>query len=126
MFTRFEEYAAATQLGQPDSPPRSQGRLQFTNAWERQLYGLTLAVSKQGHIEWEDFRAHLIRSIGDWERMDCGAQPRWDYYERFLDALVQVLRQSDVITAEEIETLLASGAAVPPISSIRVPGEPCA
>lgn len=107
MFTRFEEYAAAQMLGHPDSPPRSQGRVYFGQDWQRQLFGLALAVAKQGHIEWEDFRQQLIRSIGDWERLECEAQPPWDYYERFLKALLCVLEQHQVVTEGELDLVLA-------------------
>jgi nitrile hydratase accessory protein len=102
MFTRFEEYAASKMLGHADSPPRSQGKLHFSHEWQRTLFGLTLAVSKEGHFEWEDFRKNLIGSIGEWEGMDCEAQPPWDYYERFLIALTQVLEQHHVLSAAEI------------------------
>jgi len=110
MFTRFEEFAAAKMLGHADSPPRSQGKLFFSQEWQRTLFGLTLAVSKEGHFEWEDFRKNLIRSIGDWEGMDCGAQPPWDYYERFLLALVRVLEQHNVLTSAEIKEQLGTTA----------------
>jgi nitrile hydratase accessory protein len=103
MFTRFEEYAASAMLGHTDSPPHSQGKLYFSEAWQRKLFGLTLAVSKEGHYEWEEFRKNLIQSIGEWEEMDCKKQPPWDYYERFLLAFVQVLEQQGVLTATEIE-----------------------
>ena len=43
MFTRFEEYAASSMLGQPDSPPRAQGRLRFDRPWEREAFGLALS-----------------------------------------------------------------------------------
>jgi nitrile hydratase accessory protein len=106
MFTRFEDYAASQMLGHADSPPRSQGRLLFGQAWQRQLFGLTLAVAKQGHFEWDEFRQHLIRAIGDWERLDCAAQPPWDYYERFLSALLQVLERHQVIIEGELAQAL--------------------
>lgn len=102
MFTRFEEFAASQMLGHADSPPRSQGRLHFDRDWQRTLFGLALSVSKQGHFEWEDFRRHLIREIGDWEQLPCGAQPPWDYYERFLGALLKVLEEHGVVRADEL------------------------
>ncbi|AOB31749.1 nitrile hydratase [Bordetella sp. H567] len=103
MFTRFEEFAAAQMLGQPDSPPRSLGKLHFSKEWQRTLFGLTLALSKEGHFEWEDFRRNLIAAIGDWEQLDCESQPPWDYYERFLLALIQVLDQHQVLSPADIE-----------------------
>lgn len=102
MFTRFEEFAAAQMLGSPDSPPRSMGRLHFSRGWQRTLFGMALAASKQGHFEWEDFRQQLIRSIGDWEHLDCQDQPPWDYYERFLQALERVLEQHGLASPAEI------------------------
>ena len=109
MITRFEEHAAARMLGHDDSPPRSQRRLFFSQARQRTLFGLTLAVSKEGHFEWEDFRQQLIQSIGDWERLECGAQPPWDYYERFLMALVGLLEQRGVLTASDLQRQLGLG-----------------
>ncbi|KAF1027017.1 MAG: hypothetical protein GAK37_02539 [Pseudomonas sp.] len=93
MFTRFEEFAAASMLGQPDSPPRSQGKLLFSQPWQRDLFGLALALSKQGCFEWEAFRQHLIAAIARWEQLPCADQPAWDYYERFLEALEAVLHE---------------------------------
>lgn len=108
MFTRFEEYAASSMLGQPDSPPRAQGRLQFTQDWQRSLYGLALALSKAGHFEWEAFRQNLIASIAQWEQLPCGDQPPWDYYERFLQALLKVLEEHSLLDIEELESRLAA------------------
>lgn len=102
MFTRFEEFAAAQMLGQPDSPPHKQGRLHFEGDWQRTLFGLTLAMSKAGHFEWETFRQELIRSIGEWEGLDCGDQPPWDYYERFLEALLSVLEQQGLVLPSDL------------------------
>lgn len=111
MFTRFEEFAATQMLGQPDSPPRSQGKLHFDHEWQRKLFGMALAVAKEGHFEWEDFRQQLIRSIGDWEQLDCGAQPPWDYYERFLEALTRALHLHQLASKSEIDRVMAIQAA---------------
>lgn len=105
MFTRFEEYAASRMLGHSDSPPRSNGRMFFSEDWQRKLFGLTLALSKEGHFEWEDFRKKLIQSIGEWEQTECASQPPWDYYERFLQALVQVLETHGLVEPVELEQL---------------------
>lgn len=104
MFTRFEEYAAASMLGDTDSPPRLDGKLFFTNRWERDVFGLALSLSKAGCFEWEDFRQNLIASIARWENApaDCANQPRWDYYERFLEALLNVVETSGVLSRDEL------------------------
>lgn len=106
MFTRFEEYAAASMLGADDSPPRLDGKLFFSNRWERDVFGLALSLSKAGYFEWEDFRQCLITAIARWESAPCEGQPRWDYYERFLEALLDVVESSGVLSRDEIAPLL--------------------
>jgi nitrile hydratase accessory protein len=108
MFTRFEEYAAASMLGATDSPPRLDGKLFFTNRWERDVFGLALSLSKAGCFEWEDFRQNLIASIARWENApaDCVNQPRWDYYERFLEALLNVVEASGVLSRDELAKIM--------------------
>jgi len=106
MFTRFEEFAANSMLGHKDSPPRSQGRLHFTQDWQRSLYGLALALSKAGHFEWEAFRQNLIGSISTWEQLPCDNQPPWDYYERYLEALIKVLQQHSLLGTGELQARL--------------------
>ena len=103
MFTRFEEYAATQMLGQPDSPPLVGGRLFFSEDWQRTVFGIALALSKEGHFEWEDFRQHLIQKISAWEKAACNGETRWDYYERYTLALIEVLEQYGVLMPGELE-----------------------
>lgn len=106
MFTRFEEFAANSMLGQKDSPPRAHGRLHFSQDWQRSLYGLALALSKAGHFEWEVFRQTLIASMSTWEQLPCSHQPPWDYYERYLEALIKVLQEHSLLDINELQTRL--------------------
>jgi len=108
MFMRFEEYATGSMLGESDSPPRIDGKLLFTDRWERDVFGLALSLSKVGCFEWEAFRQCLIASIARWEALDCAHQPRWDYYERFLDALLEVVESSGTLSRAELEQALAT------------------
>ncbi|HEX4967530.1 MAG TPA: nitrile hydratase accessory protein [Nitrospiraceae bacterium] len=103
MFTRFEEYAATKMLGQPDSPPRSEGKLFFSEEWQRTVFGMALALSKEGHFEWEDFRKKLVASIAAWEKDACAGDIKWDYYERYTMALIEVLEQCGVLEPGELE-----------------------
>ena len=82
MFTQFEEYAANQMLGQPDSPPRTSGKLYFSEEWQRKVFGMAMALSKEGHFEWEDFRQKLIESIAAWERDACGGAQVGDHPSR--------------------------------------------
>jgi len=116
MFTRFEEYAATSMLGGTDSPPRLDGKLFFKNRWERDVFGLALSLSKAGCFEWEDFRQSLIASIAEWENApaDCTGRPHWDYYERFLEALLSVVETSGIVSrAELLKVLTARRPATP-------------
>jgi nitrile hydratase accessory protein len=106
MFTRFEEYAATQMLGQPDSPPRSEGKLLFKEEWQRTVFGMALALSKEGYFEWEDFRQNLIVSIAAWEKDACGGETRWDYYQRYTMALIETLEQSGILKPGELERLI--------------------
>lgn len=63
MFTRFEEYAATSMLGGPESPPRRNGKLQFSSPWERDVFGIALALAKAGYFEWDDLRQCLIEAV---------------------------------------------------------------
>lgn len=113
MFTRFEEYAASSMLGQPDSPPRAQGRLRFDRPWEREAFGLALSLAKAGCFEWEDFRQNLIRSIAQWEAGQCPGQPQWDYYQRFLRALEQTVIDAGLLAPDQLAALAPSAAPIP-------------
>jgi len=103
MFTRFEEYATTQMLGQPDSPPRSEGKLFFNEEWERTVFGMALALSKQGHFEWEDFRQNLINAISAWEKEACAGGATWDYYEHYTKALIEILEQGGILKPGELE-----------------------
>ena len=106
MFTSFEEYAATQMLGQPDSPPKSDGKLYFSQPWQRTVFGMAMALAKAGHFEWEDFRRTLIDTIAAWEATACAGETTWDYYDRYTVALIQVLEQYGVIAPGELDALV--------------------
>ena len=106
MQTRFEQFAVTSMLGSEDSPPRLDGKLCFGQAWERQAFGVALALSKSGHFDWEDFRQKLISAISEWEASHALDDPSWSYYERWLTALEQLLVQEQIVTEEDLSTLL--------------------
>jgi nitrile hydratase accessory protein len=107
MFVRFEEYAATQMLGQPDSPPRREGKLFFSEEWQRTVFGMALALSKEGHFEWEDFRQNLIKAIAAWEKDACNGESTWDYYTRYTMALIEVLEQYGILEPGELERQMA-------------------
>jgi nitrile hydratase accessory protein len=108
MQTRFEQFAVTSMLGSSDTPPRLNGKLCFSQAWERQAFGVALALSKSGHFDWEDFRQKLISAIGEWEESRALEDPSWSYYERWLTALERLLVQEQIVTAEDLAARLGS------------------
>ena len=102
MQIQFEHFAVTTMIGQDDAPPRANGKLCFSQAWERRAFGVALALSKTGHFDWEDFRQNLIVAISEWERTHALDDTSWSYYDLWLTALGRVLVESHVATAEEI------------------------
>lgn len=69
--------------------PRRNGELVFEQPWESRVFGLAVSLHEAGVLEWEEFRA-LTRS-------EAGT-----YYERWHDALEQLLVESGAVTADEI------------------------
>jgi nitrile hydratase accessory protein len=103
MQTKFEHFAAASMLGAEDSPPRDNGKLHFDREWQGRAFGLAIALSKNGHYEWEDFRQGLMGSIAEWESGHALDDPSWDYYQRWLVALESLIAQHDIVDAAELE-----------------------
>jgi len=91
MQTNFERFAVTSMMGQQDSPPRLDGKLRFDEDWQRQAFGVALALSRSGYFDWEDFRQQLIVAIGEWESTHDLGDNSWNYYERWLTALERVL-----------------------------------
>lgn len=108
MFTKFEHFAATSLMGSPEeAPPRRDGHLQFDRDWEKMAFGVAIALSKQGHYEWEEFRQTLIETISEWEATHDLDDPEWDYYQCWLTALEKLALASGVIQSGELETHIA-------------------
>jgi len=113
MQTCFEHFAATSMLGCEDAPPRANGSLAFARPWERRAFGLALALAKEGYFEWEDFRQALIASIAGWERSHAEDDPSWDYYQRWLEALLGVVERAGLLDAGALEACLRWGPQAP-------------
>ncbi len=115
MLTRFEHFAVTEMIGAPDRPPRANGRLCFGEEWERTAFGVALALAKSGRFEWEAFRQKLIEAIHGWETSHDLADPSWNYYERWMEALERVAVESGLVTEEEIDSRMPGPAAGGPL-----------
>ena len=103
MLTRFEHFAVTSMMGNADTPPRANGGLCFGEAWERNAFGMALALSRQGHFEWEDFRQELIAAIERWEATHALDDASWNYYDQWLAALEAAVVKSGLGTRREID-----------------------
>jgi nitrile hydratase accessory protein len=108
MLTSYEHYALTEMLGDPDSPPRQNGHLCFARTWERQAFGMALALSKAGFFEWDVFRGELIAAIQIWEQSHKLDDPSWDYYACWLAALEKAVLAAGLITQVEFAALYAA------------------
>ena len=113
MQTRFEHHATSSMLCAEDAPPRHNGQLRFERPWEGRMFAVALALSREGHYEWEDFRQSLIASIAEWEAGHADWSRDWDYYQRWLQALEEMVLKANLIDPGELErrTALNLGAA---------------
>jgi nitrile hydratase accessory protein len=83
------------------SLPRRNGELVFEAPWESRAFSVAVALADAGQFEWEDFRSRLIATIGGGDR---GAVPaEWNYYERWMEALTDLLLDRGLLSAVEIE-----------------------
>lgn len=107
MFTQFEHFATTSLMGAPEeAPPRQDGHLHFERDWEKMAFGMAIALSKQGHYEWEDFRQTLMATIAEWESTHTLNDPEWDYYQCWLTALETVTVESGVLKPGELDAYL--------------------
>jgi len=104
MFTKFEHFAATSLMGSPEeAPPRPAGHLHFDRDWEKMAFGVAIALSKQGHYEWEEFRQMLMVTIKEWETTHALDDPEWDYYQCWLTTLEKMIVKSGVLASGELE-----------------------
>lgn len=107
MLTRFEQFAVTEMMGKPDTPPRANGKLCFASGWERTVFGVALALAKQGHFEWDDFRDELIAEIAAWEIAHPVDRSSWNYYERWLAALEKTVAKAGLLDRSGVAAALA-------------------
>lgn len=84
------------------APPRANGELVFAAPWESRSFGIAVALTEQGTLAWDGFRARLIAEIGGWEASHGRDDAAWSYYEHWLDSLQGLLVEQGLLSAEEI------------------------
>ena len=90
--------------------PSRNGQPDFSAPWQSRVFGMAMALSAAGEIDWEEFRQSLIESIARDRR---SGEPGLDdedgslYYERWTDALVDLLTERGLVGAEELRARAA-------------------
>ena len=83
-----------TEVARLEGLPRKNGELVFAAPWEGRVFGMALALTKQGRFEWEAFRQLLVQGIAD--------DPARPYYVSWLAALERRLVEGRVVTPPEL------------------------
>jgi nitrile hydratase accessory protein len=103
------DLAPAVDAEGPAAPPRANGELVFESPWEGRAFGLVMNLCERGLFDYEDFRAELIRAIGEAEQ----SGEAFRYYDCWLLALERLLVTRGLLQATTLEGLVAEYAARP-------------
>lgn len=99
------------QLPHQEAIRPENGAVSFETAWEIRAFALAVAAHQDGRYGWPEFQDALVDSITQWEQ--SGQPTPWRYYDRWLDALEEVLSRAGVVTHSEVEERTAAVLATP-------------
>lgn len=91
----------------PTAPPRRNGELVFSAPWESRLFGLTMALHRDGLFAWEEFQRLLIDEVQAWERAHPSGEA-WSYYERWQAAFERLLAAKQLCAPGEVRERASS------------------
>ncbi|MGI8753887.1 MAG: nitrile hydratase accessory protein [Acidimicrobiales bacterium] len=94
------------QLPHQEAIRPTDGEVAFETAWEIRAFALAVAAYEDGRYEWTEFQEALVDSIRRWE--ESGQPTPWRYYDRWLEALEEVLGRGGVVTATEVDERTAA------------------
>lgn len=76
-------------------PPRGDEQV-FAAPWQAQVFAMTVALHEKGLFTWPEWAQALGRHVA------LGAADGSDYYERWADALAELLERQGIATASDI------------------------
>ena len=106
--TRFDEQIT---LDEAVRPPLDNGRIVLDEPWQGRVFAMARALCEAGHCTWDDFRACLIARIARWETLE--RDEPYMYYERFVEALEDLLRARGLVDEAAMRSLAEALAARP-------------
>ncbi|MBM4205134.1 MAG: nitrile hydratase accessory protein [Gammaproteobacteria bacterium] len=93
------------------APPLLNGELDFEAPWQGRVSVIASALSDAGCFPWADFQSSLIRTIAAHEAKTD--QP-YRYYDHFLEALLSLLAQKQIVGEGELQSLAEMLKQLPP------------
>jgi nitrile hydratase accessory protein len=87
------------------SPPRDNGEIVFAAPWERRVFGVTIALCRSGHCDWEAFRRRLIARIAEDEQRA--------YWQSWAAALEDALASGGALGSAELDARVEAFTARP-------------
>ena len=87
------------------APPTANGEVVFEAPWQGRIFGMARLLAEEGHYSWDDFRAHLIEKVGDWDRSAAAQDPNeaYRYYDHFLAAFQSLLAEKGLLDKGSVE-----------------------
>lgn len=70
--------------------------------WRQRATGVALALSRDGHFEWEDFRQALLQHLGTYP---SAGDSSWAFCQRWLLALESVVGTAGLVDAGSLAEL---------------------
>jgi len=106
--TLQENFAAHRILSSLDSPTWPAAALSSEDAgdWKQRALALSLALLRDGHFEWEDFRQALLRQLSKVEIASReGLNASWRYCQQWALALESVIGAAGLVDAGTLAEL---------------------
>jgi nitrile hydratase accessory protein len=91
------------------APPMANGEIVFEAPWQSRVFGMARAMCEQDFYDWDEFRAGLIREIGQHEQSDASYQ----YFDYFLTAFTALLDEKGFCVSGELDARSLEFAARP-------------
>jgi nitrile hydratase accessory protein len=72
----------------------------FSAPWEARAFAIAVRLSEAGVFTWDEFRVHLLKAVGKFDRArmapGADADAGEHYYEHFLHALEHLLAEKGI------------------------------
>ncbi|MEY4514685.1 MAG: nitrile hydratase activator [Pseudomonadota bacterium] len=106
MQTTDHHFVASRILASLDRPVHNEDSddeaLSQLDDWKQRAIGVALALSRDGHFEWEDFRQALLQHLGGYQ---VAGDASWGYSQRWLLALESVVGTAGLVDAGALAEL---------------------